>query len=165
MPNSAKAQPWELSDELWTQVAPLLPKMVPKTRGRGRARRKVGGRPRVPDRTVLAGILYVLRTGCQWKAVPREYGSGSTVHLRFQQWERAGVFRRMWRTGLAEYDDLEGIAWRWQAVDGAMTKAPLGGEATGPNPTDRGKKGDQAPPPRGRDWYPALPRRQRGERE
>ena len=165
MTTRAKAQPWELSDELWTQVAPLLPKVVPKTRGRGRARRKVGGRPRVPDRTALAGILYVLRTGCQWKAVPRAYGSGSTVHLRFQQWERAGVFRRMWRTGLAEYDDLEGIAWRWQAVDGTMTKAPLGGEATGPNPTDRGKKGDQAPPPGGRDWHPALPRRQRGERE
>jgi hypothetical protein len=54
MPTSAKTLPWELSDELWTQVAPLLPQIVPRTRGRGRARRKVGGRPRVPDRTVLA---------------------------------------------------------------------------------------------------------------
>ena len=80
MPTSAKALPWELSDELWTRIEPLLPKVRPKTRGRGRARRKVGGRPRVSDRTVLAGILYVLRTGCQWQAVPRQYGSSSTVH-------------------------------------------------------------------------------------
>ncbi len=169
---SAKEPPWELSDALWARIEPLLPKERPKTRRRGRgrgkggrARRKVGGRPRVPARRVFAGILYILRTGCQWKAVPRVYASGSTCHLWFQRWERAGVFRRLWRAGLAEYDALEGIAWRWQAADGALTKAPLGGEATGPNPTDRGKKRHQAPPPGGRAWRPALPRRQRGQRQ
>ena len=156
---------WELSDALWARVEPLLPKEVPKTRGAGKARRKVGGRPRVVARQVFAGILYVLRTGCQWKAVPATFASSSTVHRRFQDWERQGVFARLWRAGLAEYDDLEGIAWHWQAVDGSLTKAPLGGEATGPNPTDRGKKRHQAPPPGGRPWHPALPRRQRGERE
>lgn len=165
MPHRAREASWEVSEALWERVEPLLPKAVLKTRGRGKARRKVGGRPPVPARRVFAGILYVLRTGCQWKAVPATFASGSTIHRRFQDWERQGVFARLWRAGLAEYDELEGIAWRWQAVDGSLTKAPLGGEATGPNPTDRGKKRHQAPPPGGRPWHPALPRRQRGQRE
>ena len=75
----------------------------------------------------------------------REMGASSTVHDRYQEWERAGFFEELWRVGLAEYDDLEGIEWEWQALDGAMTKAPLGrgasAEATGNNPTDRAKMG------------------------
>ena len=90
----------------------------------------------------MSGILYVLRTGCQWNALPQEYGiSGKTAHRYFQRWVRAGVFKRMWQAGLNEYDDLKGIEWKWQAADGIMTKAPLGGEKTGKNPTDRGKTG------------------------
>jgi len=54
---------------------------------------------------------------------------------------RAGFFVALWRAGLAEYDEMEGIAWSWQSIDGAMTKAPLAQEAVGRNPTDRGKKG------------------------
>jgi putative transposase len=90
---------------------------------------------------VLTGILYVLRTGCQWNALPKEFGSGKTAHRYFQRWVRAGVFRRMWQAGLAEYDEFKGLAWKWQAADGAMTKAPLGSEKTGKNPPDRGKVG------------------------
>jgi transposase len=90
----------------------------------------------------MSGILYILRTGCQWNALPRaQYGSGKTAHSYFQRWVRAGVFRRMWAAGLTDYDELKGIAWTWQAADGAMTKAPLGGGKTGPNPTDRAKRG------------------------
>lgn len=89
----------------------------------------------------MAGILYVLRTGCQWNAAPRDFGSGKTLHRYFQAWTRARVFKRMWKAGLEEYDEVKGLEWKWQAVDGAMTKAPLGGEATGANPTDRGKRG------------------------
>ncbi len=58
-----------------------------------------------------------------------------------RQWEQKGFFLRLWQAGLQVYDELEGIQWEWQAVDGAMTKAPLGKSATGANPTDRGKKG------------------------
>ncbi len=65
----------EFPDRLWRRVAPLLPPEPPKPHG---------GRPRVPDRTILAGILYRLRTGCQWKALPPQFGSGSTCHRRFQ---------------------------------------------------------------------------------
>jgi transposase len=85
----------------------------------------------VDRRRVLDGILYVLRTGCQWKAAPSEFGSPSTLHRYFQEWTKKGVFFRLWKEALREYDELEGIDWGWQSLDGAMTKAPLGGEKSG----------------------------------
>jgi putative transposase len=93
------------------------------------------------DQRCLAAILYVLRTGIQWKALPRCLGAPSTVHDRFQEWREAGVFTRAWKDALRTLDRGGGIDWEWQSMDGGMTKAPLGGEATGPNPTDRGKLG------------------------
>ncbi len=115
----SKAPNWRVSDDLWERVEPLLP--------RYRVTR-AGGRPRVDRRQVLDGILYVLRTGCQWKAAPAEFGSPSTLHRYFQEWTKKGVFFRLWKEALREYDALEGIDWGWQSLDGAMTKAPLGGE-------------------------------------
>src|SRR6266849_8054580 len=133
---------WELSDSLWVQIEPLLPRVKSRYRGRGKQRKHIGGRPAANRRRLMSGILYVLRTGCQWNALPKQtYGSGKTAHRYFQRWVRAGVFRRMWAAGLTDYDELKGIAWKWQAADGAMTKAPLGGEKTGENPTDRSKTG------------------------
>lgn len=125
---------WRVPDDLWAEIEPLLPKPGPK---------KKPGRPRVPDRVALNGILYVLRTGCQWKAVPKEFSSGSTCHLRFSQWVKAGVFAKLWAILVERYDELKGIDWQWQALDSATVKAPLGGEETGPNPTDRGKSGSK----------------------
>jgi hypothetical protein len=72
------------------------------------------------------------------------------------------VFTKLWRKGLAEYDEMEGIAWRWQSIDGSMIKAPLAQETVGPNPTDRGKKWDQAKPFGRREWNPAVVSRRRG---
>lgn len=89
----------------------------------------------------MSGIFYHLRTACQWKSLPRFYGAPSTVHDRFQEWQRSGLFDKMWQAGLLEYDTKNGLEWEWQAIDGAVTKAPLGGSGTGANPTDRGKKG------------------------
>jgi putative transposase len=129
---AVRTEPWALSDELWAKVEPLIPPAPPRPKG---------GRRRVPDRQVFAALVYLLRTGIQWNALPRELGASSTVHDRFQEWERAGLSRRLWEAGLAEHDELAGIEWRWQALDGVMTKAPFGGAATGPNPTDRGKAG------------------------
>jgi transposase len=110
---------WCIPGELWKQIEPLLPPKNPQPKG---------GRPWTADRQAMDGIFYVLRTGCQWKALPRAIGAGSTVHDRFQQWVEAGVFRRLWEAGLLEYDALKGLDWEWQAMDGAMTKAPLGGK-------------------------------------
>jgi putative transposase len=90
---------------------------------------------------MLGIILYVLRTGIQWNALPRALGASTTVYDRFRLWEADGLFARMWAAGLAEFDELVGIDWEWQSMDGVMTKAPFGGAATGANPTDRGKRG------------------------
>jgi hypothetical protein len=70
---------------------------------------------------------------------------------------------RLWQTGLAEYDEMEGIAWAWQSIDGTMGKAPLAQEAVGPNPTDRGKKRHQAKFASRRCWRPAVACRQRSQ--
>jgi putative transposase len=128
----ARTQPWAVDDELWGQVAPLVPPAPSHAKG---------GRPRMPDRQAFAAILYVLRTGIQWNALPRELGADSTVHDRFQEWARAGFFVRLWEAGLLAYDELVGLDWGWQAADGALAKAPFGAAAVGPNPTDRGKQG------------------------
>lgn len=132
---------WELSDSFWERIKPLLPKKKSRIRRRGKKLRNVGGRPPADERVTMTGILYIMRTGCQWNAAPKEYGSGRTLHRYFQYWVRCGVFKKMWKAGLTEYDDLKGLEWKWQSADGAITKAPLGGELTGKNPTDRAKKG------------------------
>lgn len=69
-----------------------------------------GGRPRVPDKAILAGVLYKLRTGCQWKALPRQFGSGSTCHRRFSEWVESGVFPEIMGAVLKFYDRKCGIA-------------------------------------------------------
>lgn len=109
----------QIHDALWERMEPLLPKYPPQPKG---------GRPRLPLRDVANGIFYVLCTGAQWKAMPSEFGSGSAIHAYFQEWVQLGVFAKLWRLALEEYDELKGIDWQWQSLDGAMTKAPLGGE-------------------------------------
>ena len=124
----SKARKWKrktlgtirrIPDDLWMMVQPLLPR---------EKRPGTNGRPVVPFRKVLDGILYVLRTGCQWKMLPAEYGSGSTCHRRFQEWVRIGVFQKLWVKLLQRYDGLRGIRWEWQSLDSLTVKAPLGGK-------------------------------------
>ena len=158
------ANSWEVTDEFWERVEKLVPERV-RDPHKQYLRSTGAGRPPKPARLVFEAIVYVLRTGCQWKALPFErFGSASAVHSKFMQWSRAGFFEALWRAGLAEYDDLEGIAWRWQSIDGAMFKAPLAQEAVGPNPTDRGKNGREAPPSGGRAWRPVVARHDRSQR-
>lgn len=123
---------WRIPGPMWHQVKQVLP-----------PEKKPGtpGRPPVPFRKVLDGILFVLRTGCHWNAVPSAFGSGSTCHRRFQEWVRAGLFEALVGLLLRCYDQLRGIGWTWQAADAKTLPAPLGGEKTGPNPTDLGKSG------------------------
>jgi transposase len=87
---------------------------------------KTIGHPVVPFRKVLDGILYVLRTGCQWKMLSEEYGSGSTCHRRFQEWTVSKVFQKLWVRLLEVYNDLRGISWLWQSLDSVSIKTPLG---------------------------------------
>lgn len=123
---------YRLPDSLWERMQLILPKY--------RKSRK-GGRPRTDLRKVADAIFYRLRTGCQWKAIPPSLCPGSTAHGYFKQWVAKGIFEKLWKLALEQYDELIGLDWSWQSVDGAMTKAPLGGEKTGKNPTDRGKLG------------------------
>lgn len=151
------------TSQFWALVEPLIPK--PRRDPERVYKRKAGGgRKPLAPRKVFSAIVYVLRTGIQWKALPKErFGSASSIHAYFQAWEKAGVFLALWRKGLAEYDEMEGIAWEWQSIDGAMVKAPLAQESVGPNPTDRGKKWIEASSLGGRPWRPAIDRRNRSQ--
>ena len=140
MGQGATSSRWTVSDELWAKIEPVLPERV-NTHPRG------GGRKAVPNRKVMNGVLFVLRTGCQWKALDATgICSGSTAHARFQQWQQAGVFVKLWEQGLTEYDEMHGLEWSWQSMDGAMTKAPLGGGKNRQKPYRSRQKRRQAQP-------------------
>lgn len=101
------------------------------------------GRPAVSHRLVLNAIWYVLWTGCQWSAIRVEHFgvSKTTAHARLREWLRQGVWLRLWRRLLRGYGRKHHIRWQWRAIDTRRVPAPLGGAHTGPNPTDRGKRG------------------------
>jgi putative transposase len=122
------------TQELWLALQPLLPAEKPKDRG---------GRTRVDDYKLFQAMFYVLRTGIQWKALPRELAASSTTHDRYQEWVKAGVFAELWRLGLMQNQVEGNLDWQWQCIDSASSKAPLGGQAVGANPTDRGKGGSK----------------------
>lgn len=108
---------FRMPDAMWERIAPLIPPPA-------KVHRFGGGRPRVPDRDVLDGIFFVLRTGCQWKALTAtRICSSSTAHDRFQEWEQAGFFEALWQQALRDYDAEVGIDWAWLSIDGAMGKA------------------------------------------
>jgi putative transposase len=127
---------FRLPRPLWRKLKKCLPKKKTKS--------SRGGRPRASDRAVVNAIWYVLWTGCQWKALHRDWFgvSSSVVHERFQRWRRMGLFEKLMKR-MAQYYAREcgGISWKWQAMDSKHSAAPLGGHKTGKNPTDRGKSG------------------------
>ena len=139
----AKATSWEVTDDFGERVKPLIP-LRQRSAEQTYARKSGGGRKPKDARLVFKVIVFVLRTGCQWKTLPTErFGRASAVHARFLEWEKAGVFEALWKTGLTEYDDFEGIAGRWQSVDGAMMKAPMAQQSVGANPSDGGENGSK----------------------
>lgn len=120
-PNNPTTTSFRVSDELWAVLEPVLPVHV-------NTHRFGGGRPRVPDRQCADAIFFVLRTGGQWAALGHtDLCARSTAHDRFQEWVAADVFLKFWQAGVEQFDELQGIDWAWLSMDGAMTKAPLGG--------------------------------------
>ena len=118
---------WRIPDALWERIVPLLPPRKSHPLG--------CHRPRVDDRQAMDAIFFVLRTGCQWNALNKTHiCSSSSAHRRFQEWVEADVFVALWEEGLVDYEAMQGIDWEWLAMDGAMTKAPLGGEKGGQEP-------------------------------
>ncbi len=147
---------WRIPDALWAQIQPLIPPGKPHPLG--------CHNPRVPDRAALDAILFVLRTGCQWAALDAtRLCSKSAAHRRFQEWTEAGVFRELWARGLLAYEELKGIQWEWQALDGAMTKAPLGGEKNGSQSHGSGENRHKAQSAHRRSGGAAGRRRGRGQ--
>lgn len=118
---------WEVPDELWQRIEPILKEFWP---------RKSTGRPPAHFRRTLNGIIFRMRSGCQWDQLPAKYGPKSTVHGWFQRWAEGGVFEKIWAVLVAECNELGGVEWKWQAADGMLSKARFGGE-----------KGGQEPPP------------------
>ena len=109
---------WRVDDALWAQLQPLLVVHKP---------RKKPGAPRKDDRRLLAGLIWLDRTGAQWAAWPRElFGPKSTAHDRFQEWGEHGCLQAAWAHLLRVSDDEIGLQWGWQAADGCLVKAPLG---------------------------------------
>jgi transposase len=118
---SKSSEKWYIPDVLWGRIEPLLPAPKPHPLG--------CHKPRVDNRAAMNAIFFKLRTGCQWNALNATgICTSSSAHRRFQEWGKAGVFHRLWEQGLEQYEVLKGIKWEWQSLDGAMTKAPLGGE-------------------------------------
>ncbi len=108
-----------VSDELWALVAPLLPSEPPKPKG---------GRPRVPDRAALTGIIFVLKSGIPWEMLPQELGCGSgmTCWRRLRDWQKAGVWERLQRVLLDRLGRRNAIDFRRAALDSASVAAKRG---------------------------------------
>jgi putative transposase len=131
---NAYTQPtvWEVPDDVWVLIEQVLNEVYPA---------KSKGHRRVNLRRVLNGIIFRLRTGCQWNHLPTQFGDDSTVHRHFQRWCELGVFERIWAILVQACEALGGVDWQWQAADAAMGKARMGGDLVGRHPTDRGNKG------------------------
>ena len=147
---------WRIPDELWERIVPLLPARKPHPLG--------CHRPRVDDRKAMDAIFFVLRTGCQWGALDATgICSHSAAHRRFQEWVEADVFVALWEQSLVDYDALQGIDWEWLAMDGAMTKAPLGGEKGGEEPDRPRQNRHEAQPAHRGQRRAHWPRRRGGQ--
>ncbi|WP_406319401.1 IS5 family transposase [Streptomyces sp. NBC_00118] len=131
------ARPWEIDDELWARIEPLLPVILRKPR------RQVRKRP--DSRKVLCGILFVLYTGIRWEFLPQElgFGSGMTCWRRLRDRNEAGVWQRLHELLLSELQAADLLDFSRAAVDSGHIPAMKGGPATGPSPVDRGKVGSK----------------------
>lgn len=123
---------WELPDELWERIEPILLRHYPPART---------GRPRADLRLVLDGLIHRMRSGCQWEQMPERFGPTSTLHGWFQRFVEDGVPEAIWAALAAECEELGAVSWEWQAADGVMGKSRFEGAKRGPNPTDRAKMG------------------------
>jgi putative transposase len=146
---------WEVPDELWRRIEPILKEFWP---------RKSTGRPPAHFRRTLNGIIFRMRSGCQWDQLPAKYGPKSTVHGWFQRWAEGGVFEKIWAVLVAECDELGGVEWKWQAADGMLGKARFGGEKDRQEPHRPRETGHQEAHRDRRGGRPAGGGDRRGER-
>ncbi|MGK3945299.1 IS5 family transposase [Streptomyces caeruleatus] len=131
-----QSRPWIVSDELWSLIEPLLPEPAPKL---------VEGRPRVPDRQALCGILFVLHTGIQWEYLPQElgFGSGMTCWRRLAAWNEAGVWDELHLVLLRKLRAAKQLDWSRAVIDSSHVRAARRGPKSGPSPVDRARPGSK----------------------
>lgn len=135
---SAGAMPtiWRCPADLWEQIIwPVIEQLDPPAKT---------GRKRIDPRRALDGVIYHLRTGCQWSALPREFGDDSSVHRTFTRWIDKGVFKEIWALLIACCEDLDPTQWQWQSADGFMGKARFGGTIPAPTPQIAANAGSNA---------------------
>jgi transposase len=134
---SQRIRKQQVSDALWEAIAPLLPPEPPKPDG---------GRPRVPDRQALGGILLVLRTGMGWQELTCEmgFGSGSTCWRRLRDWQGAGIWERLHQTLLDRLGNADRIDWSRVSVDSASVAAKRGANKPGRTPSTAANQGRSA---------------------
>src|SRR5437868_12070219 len=100
---------WTVSDTLWTILVEILDIYDPPAGT---------GRKRIDLRKAFDGMIFRMRTGCQWNQLPKVYGDDSSVHRTFQRWEDKGIFDILWAVLLTHCEELGGVDWQWQAADG-----------------------------------------------
>src|SRR4051794_9861934 len=118
---------WEVTDDLWRRIEPILLDFWP---------RKPTGRRVANWRTMINGIIFRMRSGCQWDQLPERFGPKSTVHDWSQRWAAGGVLRRVWAELVAECDEL----------GGGPGGGAVGGAEVGEGPRRGGKRGGETPP-------------------
>lgn len=126
---------WEIPDELWELIKPILLEFWPI---------KKEGRRVANWRQALNGIIWRMRGGCQWDQLPRRFGAKSTVHDWYQRWNQGEVMKRIWAVLVSHCQELGGVSWEWQSADGAMGKARFGGTKSVPTPRIVGKRAPNA---------------------
>ncbi len=146
---------WEVPDALWRRIEPILKGFWP---------RKPTGRPPAHWRTMLNGIIFRMRSGCQWDQLPAKYGPKSTVHDWFQRWAEGGILEKIWAVLVEECDELGGVEGKWQSAEGMLGKAHFGGEKDGQEPHRSGQEGHQEACTDRRRRRPAGCGGRRGER-
>ena len=139
---------WEIPDHLWGQIHPVIQQLDPP---------KSTGRRRADPRQMLNGIIFRMRSGCQWNHLPRTLGDDSTIHRTFQRWVELGVLEGIWAVLVEECDELSGVDWEWQAADCAMGKVPVLGARSGPQP-HRPRQGREQTKHPGRRWRRTVER-------
>ncbi len=151
---------WEISDSFWEAVKPLIPETV-RDPQKVYQRISGGGRKPLDQRKVFSAILYVLKTGTQWKALPKEfYGSPSSIHAYFKKWEAQGFFSELWKKGLAEFEEMKGIAWEWTLDTTRSAKAATQNAGKGDS-AGQNAPSDSDTPEECRIWRPVISRRSR----
>src|SRR3954469_8635052 len=146
---------WEVPDALWERIEPILKEFWPK---------KATGRRVANWRKMLNGIIFRMRSGCQWGQLPERFGPKSTVFDWFQRWVEGGIFEKIWAVLVEECDELGGVQWQWQSADAMLGKARSGGEKDGQEPHRSREEGDQEEPGDRRRGGPVRCGDRRGQR-